>query len=219
MTVIQRAKTLLPVLALLLVARMTHAQEPSSAPVPAGDYRLDPAHASLIFKVSHLGFSMYTARFTDFDARLYFDPRQLEAAKLQARVDARSLETDFPNPKQLDFNAQLQGEEWLATEKHPQIRFVSTDVKMTGDREMQVTGDFTLRGVTRPLTLNVRYNGGYAGHEIDPNARVGFSATGTVKRADYGMDFGLPPAGSNMGVGNDVQVIIEAEFTGPPLPQ
>ncbi|MDY6978443.1 MAG: YceI family protein [Pseudomonadota bacterium] len=202
-----------------MVARMTHAQEPSSAPVPAGDYRLDPAHASLIFKVSHLGFSMYTARFTDFDARLYFDPRQLEAAKLQARVDARSLETDFPNPKQLDFNAQLQGEEWLATEKHPQIRFVSTDVKMTGDREMQVTGDFTLRGVTRPLTLNVRYNGGYAGHEIDPNARVGFSATGTVKRADYGMDFGLPPAGSNMGVGNDVQVIIEAEFTGPPLPQ
>lgn len=216
---IKPVKRFLPILTLLLSAGTTLAQEPSSAPVPAGDYRLDRAHASLIFKVNHLGFSMYTARFTDFDASLYFDPRQLEAAKLQAQVDARSLETDFPNPKQLDFNAQLQGEDWLATEKHPEIRFVSTDVKKTGDREMQVTGDFTLRGVTRPLILNVRYNGGYAGHEMDPNARVGFSATGTLMRADYGMDFGIPPAGSNMGVGNEVQVIIEAEFSGPPLPQ
>lgn len=205
------------VAATLLLATAALAQQPSTAPVPAGDYQLDRAHASVIFKVDHLGFSMYTARFTDFDAELYFDPKDLEASKLQAEVNARSLETDFPTPEQLDFNAMLQGEDWLAAEQHPQIRFVSKEVETVGENQVQVTGDFTLRGVTRPLTLDVRYNGGYAGHEMDPNARVGFSATGTLKRADYGMDFGLPPEGSTMGVGNEVQIIIEAEFSGPPL--
>lgn len=210
-----RRTTLVPSLAVLLFVMTAFAQEPSNPPVPAGDYRLDRAHASLIFKVDHLGFSMYTARFTDFDAELYFDPGELESSRLKAQVSARSLETDFPTPEQLDFNAMLLGEDWIAAEQHPEIHFVSTGVEKVGAKQMRVTGDFTLRGVTRPLTLDVRYNGGYAGHDMDPNARVGFSATGTLKRAEYGMNFGLPPEGSTMGVGNEVHVVIEAEFSGP----
>jgi polyisoprenoid-binding protein YceI len=68
------------------------------------------------------------------------------------------------------------------------------------------------------VILDVTYNGGYAGHPMDPHARIGFSAKGTFKRSDFGIAFGVPAPGTTMGVGDDVQIAIEAEFTGPPLP-
>lgn len=188
----------------------------AAAAVPAGDYTLDKPHASLIFRVSHLGFSHFTARFKRFDASLHFDPAHLAAARLTATVDARSLETDYPFPDKLDFNAQLQNAQWLDTAKYPEMTFRSTRVDVTGANTMRVTGDLRLHGVTRPVTLDVTYNGGYAGNRFDPNARIGFSARGSLKRSDFGVAFGIPEPGSNMGVGDDVEVIIEAEFSGPP---
>jgi len=65
--------------------------------------------------------------------------------------------------------------------------------------------------------LNATLNGGYAGHPMDPRARIGFSAKGVLKRSDFGVAYGIPEPGSNMGVGDNVDVIIEAEFNGPPL--
>lgn len=183
--------------------------------VPAGDYTLDPTHASLIFRVDHLGFSHYTARFTRFDAGLRFDPRQPAAAELEASVDARSLETDFPFPDQVDFDAQLLGEEWLHAAEHPQMTFHSTKVSMTGPNTARIEGELTLRGVTAPVALEATFNGGYAGHPMDPNARIGFSARGSLRRSTFGMTFGLPAPGTTMGVGDQVEVIIEAEFSGP----
>ncbi len=185
--------------------------------VPAGAYALDPSHASLIFRVDHLGFSRYTARFTRFDANLLFDPREPAAARLTATVDARSLETDFPFPEELDFNAQLLGEEWLHAEEHPQMVFRSKEVVLTGADTARIDGELTLRGVTRPMALEATFNGGYAGHPMDPNARIGFSARGTLRRSEYGMTFGIPEPGTTLGVGDEVEVIIEAEFSGPPL--
>lgn len=184
--------------------------------VPAGSYRLDPAHASLLFRVDHLGFSNYTARFTKFDAELEFDPEHPADASLSATVDARSLETDFPFPEQVDFNAQLQGDEWLNTDEHPQMTFRSTEVELTGANTARIEGELTLRGITRPVTLEATFNGGYAGHPMDPNARIGFSAHGSLLRSDYGMTFGIPAPGTTMGVGDEVEIIIEAEFNGPP---
>jgi polyisoprenoid-binding protein YceI len=186
------------------------------ANVPAGDYTLDKAHGSLIFRVSHLGFSHYTARFKRFDAKLKFDPADLAASQLTATVDARSIETDYPDPAKLDFNAQLQNDKWLDTAKFPEMKFRSTRVEVTATNTLRVTGDLTLRGVTHPVVLDVTYNGGYAGYPFDPHARIGFSAHGTLKRSAFGMSFGIPAPGSNLGVGDDVEVIIEAEFSGPP---
>jgi polyisoprenoid-binding protein YceI len=73
-----------------------------------------------------------------------------------------------------------------------------------------------MRGVTRPMTLEARFNGGYAGQQLDPNARIGFSARGTLKRSEFGISFGIPEPGSIMGVSDAVEVIVETEFTGPP---
>lgn len=194
------------------------ATTPAVTEAPAGGYTLDKAHASLIFRVNHLGFSNYTARFKRFDAQLQFDPAKPTASRVSATVDARSLETDFPDPAKLDFNAMLQNEQWLNTAHFPEMTFRSTAVELTGPSTARIRGDFTLRGVTRPVILNAKFNGGYKGHPMDPQARIGFSAHGSLKRSEFGIAFGVPAPGSTMGVGDDVEIVIEAEFTGPPLP-
>ncbi len=192
---------------------------PAATPVdvPAGTYTIDKSHASLIFRVDHLGFSNYTARFRQFDATLTFDPLNLAASSVAVTVDPRSLETDFPDPATLDFNAQLQGEQWLSSAQFPQMTWQSTSVEVVGPRRMKIHGDLTLRGVTKPVTLDATFNGGYAGHPMDPHARIGFSAHGTLHRSDFGMSYGIPEPGSKMGVSDAVEVIVEAEFSGPPL--
>ena len=199
-------------LALMLVMVAPRADE-----IPAGTYTLDPAHASLLFRVDHLGFSNYTAHFTNFDATLEFDPENLADSRVLATVDATSIETHYPEPETIDFNAQLQGERWLDTANHPEMTFRSTRVDVTKPGAMRIHGELTLRGVTRPVVLDATWNGGYAGHPLDPNARIGFSAHGTIKRSDFGMDFGIPAPGTTMGVSDAVEIIIEAEFNGPPL--
>jgi polyisoprenoid-binding protein YceI len=197
------------------------AGEPSAAAamatdIPAGAYTLDKAHTSLLFKVSHLGFSRYTARFRKLDAKLQFDPANLAATQLTATVDARSIETDFPDPATVDFNAQLQGAEWLNAAQFPQIEFRTTRVEPKGKHGMTVHGELTMRGVTRPIVLDATYNGGYSGHPLDPHARIGFSAQGALRRSEFGISGGIPEAGSNVGVGDKVTIVIESEFNGPP---
>jgi polyisoprenoid-binding protein YceI len=183
---------------------------------PAGAYTIDPAHTSVLFRVSHVGFSNYTARFKKASAQLQLDPQNLAASSVTVTIDAKSLETDFPNVAEHDFNAQLTGEQWLDAAKYPEITFRSTNVEVTGPRAMRIHGDLTIRGVTHPMTLETRLNGGYAGHPMDKNARVGFSAHGTLKRSEYGISYGIPQPGSTFGVGDEVEVIVETEFSGPP---
>lgn len=187
---------------------------PVATDAPAGDYKLDKSHASLTFRVDHLGFSIYTARFTALDATLKFDPKNPTASVFEGTVDPNSL--DVPSPPE-NFLNDLRGPKWLDTAKYPEITFRSTKIELTGPNTANVTGDFTLHGVTKPLTLAATFNGGYAGHPYDPNARIGFSATGMLKRSDFGIAYGIPAPGTKMGVGDEIQIALESEFTGPPL--
>jgi polyisoprenoid-binding protein YceI len=99
------------------------------------------------------------------------------------------------------------------------IAFKSTKVEPTGPKTAKVTGNFTLHGVTKPVTLDVTYNGGYPPNSMDPGgARVGFSAHGVIKRSAFGMGYGVPAKGSTFGVGDDVEVMIETEFSSKPPP-
>ena len=182
---------------------------------PAGVYKLDKSHASLIFKVSHLGLSNYTARFTRLDAELQIDPANPGAARVTATVDPRSLETDYPDAEP-DFDAELSGPSWLDAAKFPQITFRSTAVEPRGPNTARIVGDLSLHGVTRPVTLEARFNGGYAGNAMDPvGSRIGFSATGRLNRSDFGVAYGIPAPGTTFGVGDPVEILIEAEFTRP----
>ncbi len=190
------------------------APKPPKADIPAGDYTLDKSHSTLVFRVSHLGFSNYTAAFADFDAKLRFDQNNAAASTLEATIDPKSL--TLPAPPE-GFQKELIGPQWLNAATYPAITFKSTRIETTGPDTGKLTGDLTLHGVTKPVTLDVTYNGGYAGHPMDPHARIGFSAKGSFKRSDFGIAFGVPAPGTTMGVGDEVQVAIEAEFSGPPL--
>ena len=187
---------------------------PMAAP-PAGAYKLDKAHASLLLRVSHLGFSTYTTRFSRFESELTFDPKNLSASKVVTTIDATSLEMDAAPQMCLDI---VKGPQMLDTAKFPQIVFKSEEVRATGPKSMEIAGTLTLHGVTRPVVLSANYNGGYAGMpNMDPQARVGFSAHGSFKRSDFGISFGVPAPGTTVGVGDVIDFSIETEFTGPPL--
>jgi len=186
---------------------------PAGTEAPAGTYKLDKAHASLDFRVSHIGFSNYTARFANWDAELQLDPKNPSASSVTATVDPASLMLPAPPKGFLD---ELLNEKWLGAKQFPQMTFKSTKVELTGPNTAKITGDLTLKGVTQPVTLDATFNGGYAGHPYDPNARIGFSAKGALTRADFGVKEGVPPPGSTMGVSDNVDIIIEAEFNGPP---
>ncbi len=197
-----------------LAALAADAPSVSTAPVPAGAYVIDKAHTSLLFKVSHLGFSTYTGRFTRLDAKLQFNPGHIANARVDVSIDPRSIEADnVPS----SFLQTLAGKQWLDADQFPKMTFVSQSVVPTGANTFRIQGSLTLRGVSKPITLEGRYNGGYAGHTYEPNARVGFSAQGSFKRSDFGITYGIPDAGSSFGVGDEVAVVLETEFTGPPL--
>jgi polyisoprenoid-binding protein YceI len=191
------------------------AAPPELGPPPAGAYTLDKSHASLILRANHMGFSTYTTRFSRYEADLTLDPKNLAAAKVTTTIDAASFEMDGAPQKCLDI---MKGPQMLDTAKYPQIVFKSDSVHVTGAKSMDIAGRLTLHGVTRPVTLKATYNGGYSGMpNMDPQARVGFSAQGSFKRSDFGIAFGIPAPGSTIGVGDRVDFAIEAEFQGPPL--
>lgn len=182
--------------------------------VPAGAYTVDKVHTSLVFRVSHLGFSSYTARFTRVDANLRFDPGNIAASRVEVTIDPRSIQADNAPA---GFLQALAGKDWLDADRFPQMTFKSTSVEVTGKNSFRIRGELALHGVTKPMTLEGRYNGGYAAHPMEPRARIGFSAHGTLKRSDFGVSYGIPQAGSTLGVSDEVEVQLESEFSGPAL--
>lgn len=200
-------------------SRAVDASAPPAMPAvvapPAGVYHIDKSHASLLLRVSHMGFSTYTTRFSRFDAVLTFDPNNIPTSKLDATIESASLEMDAAPKMCTDI---VRGPQLLDATKFPKIVFHSENIRMTDAKTFEISGTLDLHGVTRPITLTGTYNGGYAGMpNMDPHARIGFSAHGSFKRSDFGMGFGVPAPGTTMGVGDLIDVTIEAEFIGPPL--
>jgi polyisoprenoid-binding protein YceI len=182
--------------------------DPAKTAAPAGTYALDPHHSTVVFRLSHLAFSEYTASFGKLNGSLVFDPARPEQMQVAVTIDPKSL--ILPSPP-AGFHDTLLGKDWLDAAKYPQITFRSTKVVKTGANTADVTGDFTLHGVTKPVTLAVTFNGGYAANAFD-GARVGFSARTAIRRSDFGIAYGLPAPGANLGVGDRIQVTIETEW-------
>jgi len=168
--------------------------------LPTGAYELDPNHTSIIFKINHLGFSHYTGRFDKMEATLNFNNGAPEQSALNVTVYPNSIDTN--NAK---LEEELRGDKFFDVIKFPRATFQSTNVERTGPATGKITGDFTLMGVTHPLTLDVTLIG--AGKRpMDGKLVLGFSATGTFKRSDFGLSNLLPL------VGDDVTLEIETEF-------
>lgn len=178
-----------------------------AAPVdqPSGMYALDPAHASVLWRVSHFGLSMYTGRFNTIAAQLDFDGQAPQNSKISVTIAAASVDTGHQAlGGKKDFNAEIANAAFGA-EKNPQITFVSTSVTRTGPASGKLIGDLTLNGVTKPDMLDVTFYGGKA-NPFNGKQRLGFAARGKIKRADWGV---TNWAGA---IGEDVELVIEAEF-------
>ncbi len=198
------------------IAEVTAAPEAEAPELPpAGVYEMDPTHASLTWKISHFGLSNYTARFTGISGTLAFDPADLSASVLDITVDPASVETDYPG----DFKAThpdspfdtfdqeiSESESYFNSTTFPAITFKSTEVTATGPNTGTVTGDLTFRGVTKPVTLDVTYNGTASFPWAPDQPKIGFSATGSLKRSDFGLDIMVP------SLGDEVDLLIEVEF-------
>jgi polyisoprenoid-binding protein YceI len=177
-----------------------HHQTLDPAALESGAYRLDTDHASLHFKVDHLGFSTLVGRFDQIEASLDFDPADPTASKLAVRIQTGSLSI---NPKVLQDD--LRGGSWFDVANYAEASFESRKITVTGPDSGQVEGDLTLHGVTKPVTLDVTFNGG--GNNLLTGAyTLGFSATGTIKRSEFGLGAYVP------AIGDDVILEIHAEF-------
>ena len=176
------------------------AAAPSQDPakMPAGTYGLEKSHASVVARVRHLGLAAYTMRFNSFDASYVWDPKAPDAAKVTVTIDVNSIDTG-------DTKVDVKfADQFLDGKNHPQATFVSTAIKRNADGFTgSMTGDLTLRGVTKPVTLDVIFRGYEAGML---GARSGFSAVGVIKRSDFGS--------SNLTnfVGDEIDLVIEVEF-------
>lgn len=173
--------------------------------LPAGQYRMEREHASLLFRVKHLGLSWYTVRLASFDATLDFDPANPAASKITALVDTASVRTEHPTDKEWDTRL---GRDLLRYNTFPQASFASTHIDVTGGNKGSLTGDLTLFGITKPISLDVTYNGGMAAAALyNGRPAVGFSARGAFKRSDFGS------TRYSEFVGDEIELVIEAEFT------
>ena len=188
------------VLAVLGGAAQASAPTTALTAQDSGKYRLDQEHASIIFTIRHLGFSNYTGRFNQFDATLNLDAANLEKSSVKVTVNPASV--DVHNST---LEATLADTEFFDTEKFPEAVFVSTRIEKTSATTLDIHGDLTLRGVTKPIVLKAIFNG-VGDDPFVRKRKLGFSATTSLRRSDFGISAYLPD------VGDLVKLTIEAEF-------
>lgn len=205
--------------ALAACSQPAPAPEPTEAAIavnaPSGTYQLDPNHTTVTVRAKHFGLSNYALRLNGVTGALNLNADDPALSAVEATVATTTLDTPYAGDR--DFDAELQNSEWLDSAQFPTATFRSTAVERTGPNAARVTGDLTIRSVTHPITLDVRYNASHASHPLGfPGALIGFSARGTFLRSQYGLNVLQPSApDASDGVADEVELLIEAEFTKP----
>ena len=171
------------------------------AEVRAGTYELDSAHGKITWSVDHLGFSTYVGQFVNVAATLTLDPANPSTSTLTATIPLTDVAS---NSDGLD--RHLQTDDFFDTANHPVATFRATSIVVDADdpTEADVTGELTLRGVTRPVTMEVEFN--QAGPSMGGVYKVGFDGEATIRRSEFGINFALP------ALGDEVELHIEGEF-------
>ena len=182
-------------LALALVALTAPAaaqQAPASPPgaadparVKAGEYKLDPAHTQVVWTVNHFGINAYTGIFGDVTGTLSLDPAKPAASKLSVTIPLDKVTTTSAG-----LTKHLMNADFFEVAKYPAATFVSTRIEPNGTRA-RITGDLTLHGVTKPVTLDAQFVGA-GDNPMNKAPTVGFEATASINRSDFGMGYGIP---------------------------
>jgi polyisoprenoid-binding protein YceI len=167
---------------------------------------IDTAHSEISFKVKHLVVSTVTGRFDRFHATIEAGSDDFSDARITFEADVDSV-----NTKNGQRDTHLKSPDFFDAAGHPRLTFISSSVKKLSGHELRVRGDLTLRGVTRPVELDVIYNGTVAG--FGGGRVAGFEVRGTIRRFDFGLRWNALTETGGVVVGNEVTIEILAEFT------
>lgn len=175
----------------------------AAQPLLAVDYQVDQAHTNVGFRVAHMVIAKTTGSFNDFDASFHFDPEDMSKFSLMATIQADSIDT--ANGQR---DNHLRSPDFLDVASHPTITFRSTGLSMMDDGYV-VTGDLTIRGVTKEIELPVTITGPV---EFRGNMVIGVSGRATIDRHDFGVSWSRSLDNGGLVVANEVEIEIDAEF-------
>ncbi|WP_245156437.1 YceI family protein [Agrilutibacter solisilvae] len=167
---------------ILTAALALAAGQAFAAPV---SYKIDPNHTNVIATWDHFGFSKPSAHFGKADGTIVYDADNVGQSSVKVTLPLTGM-TGFV----ADFDEHLRSKDFFKTDEFPDATFASTKVEAAGDNKLRVTGDLTLRGVTKPVVLDVTLNKAAAGRDGQP--RIGFDAAATIKRSDFGLGLFAP---------------------------
>ncbi len=192
----------LAAVALISASKLAAAQpaDHDAAKVEPGRYAVEPAHTQVEFSVFHMGFTPYYGRLTDASGTLVLSPGTPADSKLDVAIPADTISTTSSK-----LNDELKSEQWFDVQRYPQITFHSTRVTPSGDASATVVGDLTMHGVTRPVTLDVRFVGAGT-NPLDSKYTVGFRATGQLNRSEFGVQAYVPL------IGDAVEITLSGAF-------
>ena len=167
-------------------------------------YKIDPFHSDITFKVKHMMISTVNGCFQKFDATMVSETEDFTDAKITFECDVDSVYTNIS-----DRDAHLKSADFFAADEYPKITYVSTSIEKDGE-DYIVTGDLTIRGITRPIVLEGSYNG----NDVDMygNTKHGFELSGKVNRTDYGLTFNALSGKGNALVGEEIKLIISIQM-------
>ena len=186
---------------------MTSPLATTNLPLASGSWTLDKLHSGVSFVVRHLGLSNVRGRFDAFEATLEIGS-SLDDSVITAEIDLSSVDTN-----NADRDAHLRSTDFFGTDEHPVMTFRSTSIAGAG-AEYELTGDLTIAGVTKPVTLEVEFNGTEV-FPADQSTHAGFTATGSIKRSDFGIDFGIIAGAEKLMLGDKIKVEFDLQFVAP----
>lgn len=182
-----------------LVFTVAAARPDDKKPAPvAGNYTIDPVHSSVIFQCMHVGTSWAFGRFDTISGTFMLDPAKPENAKVEVTIDAASVNT--ANTKR---DGHLKSPDFLDVKQFPTATFKSKSVAKKGDHGYAVTGDLTLHGVTKSVTIDMEHTGGIDHPQM--GKKIGFYGTLSISRSAYGINY-MPD-----GLGDEIKLILSVE--------
>lgn len=172
------------------------------ATIPAGSYTIDPAHSRIGFVARHAMVTKVRGSFNDFTGKGTFDVDDPSRSHLELTIQAKSIDT-----RNADRDAHLRSNDFFDMDQFPELHFVSTAVEAAGDNAFRVTGDLTIKGVTKPVTIELEHTG----NATDPygNDRIGLEGSVTVNRKDWGVNWNATLEAGGVLVSENVTVEIE----------
>lgn len=169
---------------------------------PTGTWNIDPSHSNVAFSVKHMGIATVRGAFTEFEGTLELG-EDLSSSRAYGSVEVASVDT-----AEQTRDDHLRSPDFFHAEEHPKLTFESTEIKSAGDDELEITGDLTIHGVTKPVSFKAEITG------IEPedpwgNERVGLEVTGKIDRSDFGMKFNQALGSGNVMVSDQVKLSLD----------